>query len=192
MGTVSSKLLKRWQTMLNYSICASLIGIGHVAIIYSVKLSGGCNDEVCFNANDPVFITLSDLMSTVSTYITILVLGISGQLAIVLYRLNRLQPEGEEIEDTNITHNWLFSNHGIVTIVMISLFFIMVIFMLAGSGAEHSDSMIKLEFDQTYISRAMFAWIIVLYFTYPFGIGGVFIAILLLLLLKTKQDVRSK
>lgn len=192
MNEAASRILKRWQSVLDYSILMSLFGIGYVTVIYYAKMAGGCTGTLCFDANHPAVIAIGDLLSMSSIYITILALGISGRLAMVLYHLNRAQSQGEGGEGARRTRSERISNNWIVFAGSLLVFLTVLFLAATGSVAEHSDSPIKLEFGQGDIGRDVLTLAITMYFVFPSGVGAGFVLILPFVFRATQNIMRDR
>lgn len=84
-----SKMFRLWHSLMNHFILLGSIGLVYLTLIYLAKLSIPCGDENwCVGTDFPAGIRVGDLVSTASVYVTVLMSGVLGRLAIFLYCLN--------------------------------------------------------------------------------------------------------
>ena len=191
MDQTTRKVLNWWQSLFDFIILMSLVGLVCMAVIYYGKIDGGCNDDSCFDANHPRAITIGDLISATSTYITTLILGITGRFALVLHYLSPEKPVAQTELKSEKRYKQL-NLPKIIAIISGITIAIIALHVWATLPACSLDNQSISSFCSSIDKYDVINLATILHFILPSGIGAGFAAVFVPILISTRSFMRKK
>ena len=201
MNQAESDLFRHWHHLMNHFVLLGSIGIGYLTIIYLAKLLIPCGEENwCIGTDFPAGIRVDNLLSTASVYVTVLMSGVLGRLALFLYCLNGRV--GNTTPPEPVKTRCRITPIRVTSAFSIVLFVIMMLVAWYGSIPECSSDNTGM-LDPTTLCRTseplpIEYWVLVVvrlsvvsYYVVPLTIGVAFASSLILIVWRSRKIMRD-